>query len=173
MVFDEINVQRKENGLLPYIWDDSLLQLAKRTNQILKNDNRLYHPEIDEKIFNKYEEIFVNRYFKLTNNKKFKYESAEEWSSIKDYSFIGEIISLNGIQTPDSIISKDVVNRWMNSIGHRNWILVNNTLVNNISHSGFCSCSFDYKLYNNQKYIVATCNMYVLNINSDWVFLKP
>jgi uncharacterized protein YkwD len=170
MVFDEINLERKKAGLMEAIWSDTLLEISKTTNRILKNDNKLYHPSIcqNRDTLNYYEKMFVNQYKKLTSNENFEYKSADAWGFIRDYTQIGEVIGLYYNNTLDTNIVKDVVKRWLNSKGHRFWVLIHNTLVYDEPYPIFCSCDSNYKLYNNEQYIIVTCNFYVVNIKSEW-----
>ena len=105
----------------------------------------------------------------MTNNKYFEYKSADDWGFVRSYSQIGEVIALEFIDKLDVQTSKDVVKSWLNSKGHKFWLLIHDTLVENVPYPTFCSCSSDYKLYENKQYIIVTCNMYVVNIKSDWL----
>ena len=170
MVFDEINLERVKSGLMSSIWNDTLLQISKTTNRILKNDNKLYHPDFifERDTLDKYERLFVNQYRKLTNNKHFEYKSYLDWGLIRSYTQYGEVIGLYNVGVPDSVISKDVVKTWLKSERHNAWILIHNTLVYHDSYPLFCACDSDYKLHNNEQHIIVTCNLYVVNIKSGY-----
>jgi hypothetical protein len=170
MVFDEINMERKRAGLMECIWNDTLLEISKGTNRVLRNDSGLYHPSIfhNSDTFERYERIFVNQYRRLTNDKHFEYKSADDWRFIRDYTQIGEVIFIHSKESPDSLINKEAIKSWLNSKGHRFWVLIHNTLVHNTPYPTYCSCDSDYKFYNGEQMVIVTCNFYVINIRSEW-----
>lgn len=167
LVFEKLNKTRNTQGLMNFTWFDTLENLANRTNEILKKDSKLYHPNYDgdwDSNMKYWESVFVNKY--ESQIKKFEFSNflKTRWRDYKNYSLFGEIICLVSPTQDLDKLSSDVVKAFLNSPRHKWWIFLPNSLIMNEEVSPFCSCKSTIR--EKDGVLILTCNMYMIQLGS-------
>lgn len=167
LVFEKLNITRNQQGLMSFTWLDTLETLANGTNEILKKDSKLYHPNYDgdwDSNMKNWESVFVNKYESQIKKIEFSNFLKTRWRDYKNYSLFGEIICLVSPTEDLNKLSNEVVKAFLNSPRHKWWILLPNSLIMNEDVSPFCSCKSAIR--EKDGVLILTCNMYMIQLGS-------
>jgi len=169
LVFDKFNELRVEKNLTKFMWDDSLRNLAIKTNSILKKDDKIFHPKYDgdwDSNMKYWESVFVSTYERKLRKTEFSNFLQKKWRDKLNYSLFGEIVCAISPNENLGSISNKIVESFLKSPNHKWWIFLPNSLILNSEYSPFCSCETTMK--EKENVLILTCNMYMIQLGSSF-----